>query len=64
MRNIDKVFIVIIVLMSFFLGMTVGINNTEFRLKEMAKKTGIIFLKNDPYKISPIKEIPIEIKAN
>lgn len=56
--------LIIIISAVFFLGINIGIYNTETRQEEMAKKTGTIFIKNQPYKISPIKEIVIEMKAN
>ena len=64
MKNIDKIIIVLIVLVSFFMGVTLGIYNTETRQEKMAKETGTIFIKSQPYKISPIKEIVIEMKTN
>ena len=47
--------LLILVMVVFFMGVTLGIYNTETRQEKMAKETGTIFIKSQPYKISPIK---------
>ena len=52
--------LLILVIVVFFLGIDVGRYETERRQEKMAKETGTIFIKSQPYKISPIKKM----KAN
>jgi hypothetical protein len=52
----------LITLACWFMGFKTGEIVVENRLEKMAKETGIVFIKSQPYKISQIKEIPFEIK--
>lgn len=53
-------YMALVSIVAFYLG---G-HMTESRQEKMAKETGTIFIKSQPYKISPIKEIVIEMKTN
>jgi hypothetical protein len=62
-KYVTHIVISVLCLMFFwFIGYQTGERVTENRFEKMAKDTKYIFIKEQPYKVWPVKEIPIEIE--
>ena len=55
-------FHIVVCVILFLIGAYCGGVDSEMRLERMAKETGIVFIKDQPYKVTPVKETLIEIK--